>query len=57
VHAELESRGILCDFRPDAGLRFGPHLFTTDEEIELAVTALVEIIDRGATLPAPAGTG
>jgi kynureninase len=57
VHAELESRGILCDFRPDAGLRFGPHFFTTDEEIELAVSSIREILGRGATLPAPAGTG
>jgi kynureninase len=57
VHAELESRGILCDFRPDAGLRFGPHFFTTDEEIERAVSAIAEIVSRGATLSAPAGRG
>jgi kynureninase len=57
VHAELESRGILCDLRPDAGLRFGPHFFTTDEEIELAVSSISEIVGRGATLPAPAGIG
>jgi kynureninase len=57
VHAELESRGILCDLRPDAGLRFGPHFFTTDDEIELAVSSISEIVGRGATLPAPAGTG
>jgi kynureninase len=56
VHAELESRGILCDFRPDAGLRFGPHFFTTDEEIELAVSSIKEILSRGANVPAPAGT-
>ena len=30
VHAELEARGILCDFRPDAGIRLGPHFFTSD---------------------------
>jgi kynureninase len=57
VHAELAARNILCDFRPDVGLRFGPHFFTTDEEIELAVSALVEIADRGAEIPAPAGGG
>ena len=28
-----------------------------DEEIELAVATLKEIAGRGATLPAPAGTG
>jgi kynureninase len=57
VHAELDARDIICDFRPDAGLRFGPHFFTTDEEIEAAVAAIEEIVGRGATLPAPAGPG
>ncbi len=57
VHAELDARDILCDFRPDVGLRFGPHFFNTDEEIELAVSAVKEIVSRGATIPAPAGTG
>jgi kynureninase len=46
VHAELEARQILCDFRPDAGLRFGPHFFTTDDEIELTVSELRGIVDR-----------
>jgi kynureninase len=57
VHAELDARDILCDFRPDAGLRFGPHFFTTDEELELAVSAIEEIVGRGAKLPTPAGPG
>jgi kynureninase len=56
VHAELDARDILCDFRPDVGLRFGPHFFNTDEEIEHAVSAMKEIVNRGATLLAPAGT-
>jgi kynureninase len=56
VHAELEARQILCDFRPDAGLRFGPHFFNTDEEIELTVSALREIVGRGAKQPARAGS-
>jgi kynureninase len=57
VHAELDARDILCDFRPDAGLRFGPHFFNTDQELELAVSAIEEIVGRGAKLPAPAGPG
>jgi kynureninase len=52
VHAELDARDILCDFRPDVGLRFGPHFFNTDEELELAVSAVKEIVGRGATQPA-----
>jgi kynureninase len=54
VHAQLEAREILCDFRPDVGLRLGPHFFNTDEEIELAVSAIREIVGRGARTPAPA---
>ncbi len=53
VHAELDARDIVCDFRPDAGLRFGPHFFTTDEEIEGTVSALAEIVERGADLTSP----
>ena len=31
VHKELAERGILCDFRPGAGIRLGPHYYNTDE--------------------------
>jgi kynureninase len=48
VHAELEARGILCDFRPDAGIRLGPHYFTTDEELRFAVAQIVDIVETGA---------
>ena len=44
VHAQLEARDIICDFRPDVGLRLGPHFFTTDDEIELVAAALREIV-------------
>jgi kynureninase len=52
VYAELDARDIQCDFRPDAGLRFGPHFFTTDAEIELTVTAMKEIVSRRVSQPA-----
>ena len=48
VYAELESRGILGDFRPGAGIRLGPHFFTTDDEIRFAVDQIVEILETGA---------
>jgi kynureninase len=48
VHAELEARGILCDFRPDAGIRLGPHFYNTDDEIRFAGAQIVEIIGTGA---------
>jgi len=48
VHAELEARGILCDFRPDAGIRLGPHFYNLDDEIRLAVEQIAEILETGA---------
>jgi kynureninase len=50
VHAELAARDIICDYRPDAGLRFGPHFFTTDDEIRFAVEQVGEILESGAHL-------
>jgi kynureninase len=50
VHAELAARDIICDYRPDAGMRFGPHFFTTDDEIRFAVEQVGEILESGAHL-------
>jgi kynureninase len=44
VHKELAERQILCDFRPDAGLRLGPHYYNTDDELRFAVDQIVEIV-------------
>jgi kynureninase len=48
VHKELGERQIICDFRPDAGLRLGPHYFTTDDELHHAVSQITEIVESGA---------
>ena len=48
VYAELEQRGILGDFRPGAGIRLGPHFFTTDDEIRHAIAQIAEILESGA---------
>jgi kynureninase len=48
VHAELEARGILCDFRPEAGIRVGPHFYNTDDEIRFAVDQIAEILETRA---------
>lgn len=48
VHKELGERGILCDFRPDVGLRLGPHFFNTDDELRHAVQQIGEIVESGA---------
>ena len=48
VHKELAERQILCDFRPDVGLRLGPHYFTTEDELAFAVDQIAEIVESGA---------
>ncbi len=48
VHKELAEREIICDFRPEVGLRLGPHFFTSDEELHFAVEQIAEIVETGA---------
>jgi kynureninase len=48
VHAALEERGILCDFRPDAGIRLGPHFYNSDEELRFAIDQVSDILETGA---------
>ena len=48
VHKELSERGILCDFRPDAGLRLGPHYYNTDDELRHVVDQIAEIVETRA---------
>jgi kynureninase len=48
VHAVLEERGVLCDFRPDAGIRLGPHYYNSDDELRFAVDQIVDILETGA---------
>jgi kynureninase len=47
VHTELARRQVLCDFRPDSGLRLGPHYYNTDDELRHAVGQITEIVDTG----------
>jgi kynureninase len=48
VHEELGDRQIICDFRPGAGLRLGPHFFNTDAELRYAVSQITDIVESGA---------
>ncbi len=48
VHRELTERQILCDFRPDAGIRLGPHYYTSDDELRFAIEQICEIVESGA---------
>jgi kynureninase len=44
VCRELLRREILVDWRPQAGVRFSPHFYTKDEELEAAIAAVEEIV-------------
>ena len=51
VHKELSERQVLCDFRPDAGIRIGPHYFNSDAELEYVIAQIGEIVETGAHVP------
>ena len=44
VYRELDERDVICDHRPDVGLRFGPHFFNTDDELRFAIEQVTEIL-------------
>jgi kynureninase len=48
VTRELLRREILVDYRPGAGIRYSPHFYTSDDEIEHAVRETRQILDSGA---------
>jgi kynureninase len=48
VHRELTERQIICDFRPDAGIRLGPHYFNSDDELRHTIEQIGEIVETGA---------
>src|SRR6266480_6122315 len=48
VHRELEAREIICDFRPEVGIRLGPHFFNTEGELRFAAAQLTQIVESGA---------
>ncbi len=46
VAAELIERGVIVDSRPEAGLRIGPHFYTSDDDLERLFEALAAILGR-----------
>jgi len=48
VYRELMERQIICDFRPDAGIRLGPHYYNTDDELRHTIEQIGEIVETGA---------
>ncbi|MGA2005456.1 MAG: aminotransferase class V-fold PLP-dependent enzyme [Terriglobales bacterium] len=50
VSRELLAREIIVDWRPKAGVRFSPHFYNTDEEVDAALAAVVAILkERSVT--------
>jgi kynureninase len=47
VCRELLARDVLVDWRPNAGVRFSPHFYNTDEEVDAAIAAVREILKTG----------
>ena len=47
VSKSLKAREILCDFRPGVGIRLSPHFYTAEDELDAAIEAIREILDRG----------
>jgi len=50
VCGELLKRDILVDWRPKAGVRFSPHFYNSDEELETAISAVEEILHSRAAV-------
>jgi kynureninase len=48
VCRQLLQRDILVDYRPQAGVRFSPHFYTKDEELDSAIVAIEEILKTRA---------
>ena len=46
VCPELLARDVLVDWRPKAGVRFSPHFYNTDEEVDAAITAVEAILNK-----------
>jgi kynureninase len=47
VCAELLKRDVVVDWRPQAGVRFSPHFYNTDEELVAALETVDEILAEG----------
>lgn len=44
VALELNTEDIVCDYRPQSGVRFSPHFYTTDEELDNAFDVVDDIL-------------
>lgn len=47
VSQAMLARGIMIDYRPQAGIRIAPHFYNSDDEVRAAVLAMEEILVSG----------
>ena len=47
VALELNAEDIVCDYRPQSGVRFSPHFYTPDEEIDEAFAVVDDVLRTG----------
>jgi len=48
VSRELLARNVMIDWRPKAGVRFSPHFYNTDEEVDAAIATVSAILKERA---------
>jgi kynureninase len=48
VNRQLAERSVICDWRPDVGLRLGPHFFNDEDDVRFAVKQIAELSGRAA---------
>ena len=51
VSRALLANDVIVDYRPGAGIRVAPHFYTTDAELERAVSMIDDILRDGAWKP------
>jgi kynureninase len=44
VAQALLAEGVIVDYRPNAGIRLGPHFYTSDDELDRAIDAIEDIL-------------
>ena len=47
VSLELNAEDIVCDYRPHSGIRFSPHFYTTDDEVDAAFAVVDDVLRTG----------
>jgi len=57
VAQALLANDVIVDYRPNAGIRVGPHFYTSDAELERAVDMIESILHDGAWKPFEAKRG